>query len=444
MRHSRNRSKLYVIMFVVLFAVTGFILLKLIFAANSNLPGDENNDGIVNVLDLSVLLSHWNMAGQSVDLNGDGTVNILDLSILLSHWGATGPVDTSSSFIAKSGTGLTLNGQPYTFGGFNIYDANSIWGGGMKTSCGGNLGSLNSNPNGDGLDASLTELNSSGQFQVFRSWFFETLAVDSTGAINWTPFDNTLAIAAKHNMRVIATLDDEWTYCVNSGYKYLPWYQGGYKATDGDGPLSYRNYVKAVVSRYANNPTIAMWQFINEGEAKNTDGTCSESIANTAMRAWSDDIGGLIKSIDPNHLTNIGTMGGGQCGTANGDYKTLYASPSADICEFHDYNAETTALPAQLVSDMDYCGTKGLNKPLFIGETGIKPCDVGGSFQARADAFNTKLQAQLNYSDGNGGTHVVGELPWSWANSASAACDYPIGTVNGSLDPTVTMMLIYF
>jgi outer membrane protein assembly factor BamB len=49
--------------------------------------GDLNNDGQVNIFDLSVLLSAWNTANPSADLNNDGTVNIFDLSSLLSHWG---------------------------------------------------------------------------------------------------------------------------------------------------------------------------------------------------------------------------------------------------------------------------------------------------------------------------------------------------------------------
>jgi len=52
--------------------------------------GDLNNDGHVNVFDLSIFLSHWQQAGSSLpeDFNHDNTVNIFDLSILLSHYGS--------------------------------------------------------------------------------------------------------------------------------------------------------------------------------------------------------------------------------------------------------------------------------------------------------------------------------------------------------------------
>ena len=56
-------------------------------AAHVFATSDINQDGKVNVFDLSVLLSNWNATGTNAsDLNGDGVVNIFDLSALLSAW----------------------------------------------------------------------------------------------------------------------------------------------------------------------------------------------------------------------------------------------------------------------------------------------------------------------------------------------------------------------
>jgi hypothetical protein len=49
--------------------------------------GDLNADNIVNIFDLSIMLSKYNTNNAAADLNSDGTVNIFDLSILLSHYG---------------------------------------------------------------------------------------------------------------------------------------------------------------------------------------------------------------------------------------------------------------------------------------------------------------------------------------------------------------------
>lgn len=51
--------------------------------------GDVNGDGKVNILDLSVLASHYGATGATLaqgDVNGDGVVNISDLSIIAAHW----------------------------------------------------------------------------------------------------------------------------------------------------------------------------------------------------------------------------------------------------------------------------------------------------------------------------------------------------------------------
>lgn len=49
-------------------------------------PGDANNDGRVNALDLSILISKDGQNFPAADFNGDGTVGSADLSILLARW----------------------------------------------------------------------------------------------------------------------------------------------------------------------------------------------------------------------------------------------------------------------------------------------------------------------------------------------------------------------
>jgi trimeric autotransporter adhesin len=67
-------------------AVVGYSILA---SRAADKTADLNNDGQVNVLDLSFLLSKWGTTGtQPADINSDNIVSILDLSILLSDWGA--------------------------------------------------------------------------------------------------------------------------------------------------------------------------------------------------------------------------------------------------------------------------------------------------------------------------------------------------------------------
>lgn len=48
---------------------------------------DINNDGVVNGVDLALILAYWGVEGAPSDLNGDGTVSGMDLTIVLGGWG---------------------------------------------------------------------------------------------------------------------------------------------------------------------------------------------------------------------------------------------------------------------------------------------------------------------------------------------------------------------
>ncbi len=48
--------------------------------------GDINGDGVVNAVDLGLLLGNWGAAGGAADLDNSGTVNAADLAILVNAW----------------------------------------------------------------------------------------------------------------------------------------------------------------------------------------------------------------------------------------------------------------------------------------------------------------------------------------------------------------------
>jgi hypothetical protein len=55
--------------------------------------GDVNGDNLVNIYDLSLLLSNYNkttgqLTNTAIDINQDGVVDVFDLSILLSKYGS--------------------------------------------------------------------------------------------------------------------------------------------------------------------------------------------------------------------------------------------------------------------------------------------------------------------------------------------------------------------
>jgi mannan endo-1,4-beta-mannosidase len=292
---------------------------------------------------------------------------------------------------------LALNGKPYQFAGINIYMAAS---GGT---CGGEL-----YPN---VGVPLSDMPNG---IVFRFWAFQDFFV-SNGSFDWANFDQVLSIAAAHDDRVIPVLANQHDYC-DGPVKTLAWYQNGYATSVGPGDLvTYRQYVADVVSRYADSPTVAMWQLVNEGEAVNSDGSCSEPAALSALLAFSNDVGGMTHALDPNHLVSLGTLAGYSgsgsqwCGAANGDYQELMASPGSDVCDFHDYGYPSDPMGNPVLPDLataiQMCHADG--KPLMVAETGIY-ADSSAGLAPRAADFRSKFAAQFQAG-------VVGELLWTWA-----------------------------
>jgi hypothetical protein len=59
-----------------------------IIIINPPLEGDLNGDGVINVLDILVVVADWGPCTGTCesDLNDDGFVNVLDLLIVIANW----------------------------------------------------------------------------------------------------------------------------------------------------------------------------------------------------------------------------------------------------------------------------------------------------------------------------------------------------------------------
>jgi mannan endo-1,4-beta-mannosidase len=327
---------------------------------------------------------------------------------------------TPVGFVTRNGTQLLIEGQPYRPIGLNIYNANSNgW-------CWYQM-------NGSILDDSLSAIGSDKN--AMRAWFFQQLAT-TNGARDWTAFDHTLAVARAHGYRVVATLIDQWGNCGTTngqgyGYKTPAWYQDGYKQPDPSAIASYRDWVQEVVSRYKDDPTILAWQLVNEPEVSvpvSGGGGCDEAAAEPILDGFANDVAGLIKSIDPNHLVSLGTIGSGQCGAQSTDYKQVMSDPSLDLCEYHDYG-DRNPIPGDqwngLQVRINQCNELG--KPLLVGELGVKPSDVGGTLADRANVVASKLCGQLSAG-------VAGLLLWAWDKDGSLLDNFDIGPGDPVLD----------
>ncbi len=371
--------------------------------------------------------------------DGAGNTNSNSVGVTVSN------TSNNSNFITRSGQQLLLNGQPFRMLGYNVWRFNVSY----RLP---NTGYLLDAPSTTTLSDSLTSMLSvAPKINTVRGWFFEQEVTPTTSGYNWASFDQSLQVAQSKGLKVIATLADQWSY-EGPAFKDYNWYNTGYKTQTFSGSASgvaynenvpYRQYVQDVVSRYKNNPTIAAWELVNEAENFNdsTETTCQSNAA-TVMANFASDVGGLIKSIDSNHLVSLGMAGSGSCGTNGSDYQTVVAVPQLDLCSFHDYEGATNASAFNsgngLNTRIPQCAA--VNKPIYIGEVGINYWDsaVNGTLTTRASLLNNKLSAQLGMQG------VVGFIPWEWNSQVppmSSCCskDYRYG-IN---DPALTVINQY-
>ncbi|KAJ3853093.1 glycoside hydrolase superfamily, partial [Lentinula lateritia] len=224
---------------------------------------------------------------------------------------STSPTSTVTGFVKTSGTHFTLNGEPFT-----VVGANSYWVGLMNYDT-ADMNTAFADIAATGATTVRTrgfnEVTTPDGVAYYQSWSGSTPTVN-TGANGLENFDNVVAIAKAHGLRLIVTLTNNWygSYCGMDVYVNQILGQGSphdYFYTNATVIAAYKNYVKTFVSRYVNEPGILGWELANEprclGSTSATSGTCTISTIST----WAAEISAFIKTIDTNHLVAIGDEG---------------------------------------------------------------------------------------------------------------------------------------
>lgn len=351
------------------------------------------------------------------------------------------PPSSASTFVGRQGDQLTLGGVPYRPTGLNAYhlatDHNINYG----------CGEANSQANVDEFFASLAPKS------ITRFWAFQHQAFNkNTGAIDFTTIDRVVQSAEKAGQKLILTIGNQGRDCDMPAQKDENWYAGGYRNVYNSGtyygsstlnksaPLSYWDWMKLMVPRYANSPAVAIWEPINEPypSTVRSDGSqyCS-STAPATLRTFFDTVGQQIRSLDPNHLIGSGLIGSGQCGAGGADYETLHQSPGLDVASYHDYGHDDSPIPGDqwngLQRRIDQMTRIG--KPLIVGEVGIAAADgvTGCNTSAvRRDKLKAKADAQLRAG-------VDAFIPWVWSKTTRTSCDYDIKPG----DPMLSLLKTY-
>ena len=376
---------------------------------------------------------------------GSGTVNVQ----VVTPAGTSSPsrvdrftyLPTGQLPITAQGQSLEIGGVPTLFTGFNAYQLATDWG--TNAGCGGMATTAQ-------IDAFFGSLRPNS---LLRFWAFQgTMATNiNTGQLDWRPLDNVFYEAAKYHVYLIPTISDQAGTCDGGHWQDPAWYTGGFKdvydsAADSDGrgltPLSYWDYMNALVSRYADSPALGMWEPMSEPEAStcpasfepsNCSGhqTCPDpAAAATALEYFFTTVGAQIHRLDPAHLVEGGFLGGGQCGTAGSYYQSVGASTGLDVLSVHDYYGSVTLGGDQWNGmAVRFAQAKALDKPIITGEAGI----VAGtgqsdcvSLQQRALDMSAKMTAQFAAGDS-------AFLVWDWLLDPLGPCSYNTGPSDSSL-----------
>ncbi|KAJ7138469.1 CEL4a mannanase [Mycena crocata] len=322
---------------------------------------------------------------------------------------STATVPAQTGFVKTSGTKFTLNGAPYTLFGSNAYWLALM--GYSKTD----------------IDHAFADIVASGATTVrgfnevtqangvyFHLWSGKTATVN-TGANGLAMLDTVIASAKAHGIRLIISLTNNWSdyggmdvytaQLVGSGQPHDLFY------TNPTVIAAFKTYVQAIVTRYANEPTIMAWELANEPRCSGSNTAASSACTVSTITTWATTMSAFIKSLDSNHLVAIGDEGffnqpGNPDfvyqGTLGIDFAANIKISSIDFGTFHMYpqswgESNTEPWGVQWITDHSTV-MKSANKPVIIEEFGIIASN-------RNATYNTWYQTIVS-------TGITGDLIW--------------------------------
>ncbi len=297
-------------------------------------------------------------------------------------------------FLYRQGTQLMLNGKPYQCASFNSF---------QLTGCGNNY-ELFTPKEMDSLFASLP------RNVIVRTWAFPG---------NDTQTDAIISCAKRHHIKLILSLGDGRSSCGHhdgarngdgSG-KTEAWYRGGYKT-------EYLPHVIKTVTRYKDEPTIAMWEIINEPGDVDVE----------LIREFLHSIAAIIKQHDPNHLTESGTFPTWAYGEEG--FKKLHDCPHIDVGNIHEYDYDYQ--DSHMIESPHFKNCRDIlasfNKPIIVGETGI---EVGGNKTTTRERRVEDMQKKFDVYLQNGAAVV---LVWNLAHRPGGGNQLTFGMDDPLLD----------
>lgn len=267
------------------------------------------------------------------------------------------PPAGSMPWITRDGTRLMRSGVPWWFVGYNSFV--------LTANCGHPHERMDEAAVDRLLDQHMRK-DGHGMLRVFfyRGWNLQRL-------------DHLIKACKRNNVYIMLTLDDAIGGCGASN-KGEGWFK------DDAAVGGYRAHMTAMLTRYRDEPTIAMWEWFNEPKWYNG-----------AFLNFVNNMGPIARQLDPNHLWCSGTMPPYSLG-GNDNFKKLNESQYIDVASLHEYDLNEAPSNHFRPSIDNAAG-----KPTIVGEFSAK----GGSREAMV---KRKLQAYI------GEPRCCGALFWAW------------------------------
>ncbi|KAK9757679.1 hypothetical protein RND81_01G178800 [Saponaria officinalis] len=328
-------------------------------------------------------------------------------------------------FISRKGVQFMLNGVEFYGNGFNAYwlmHEGSIPSERQKVS------NTFQQAVNYGLTIARTWAFSDGGSQPLQS---------SPGVYNEQMFqglDFVVSEAKKYGIKLILSLVNNYKD-YGGRPQYIQWAHLSNEDDFYTNPVVkgfYKNHIKTVLTRvntftkvaYKDDPTIMAWELINEPR-------CSSDSSGKTLQNWVAEMASYVKSIDPNHLLEIGLEGfygastpakipinpnGYRYGT---DFIANNQIPGIDFATVHSYpdqwlqnsdgNAQLTFLK-QWVEKHIEDSQNIIQKPVIFAEFG-KSYKVSGYSQADRDQFYRIIYSDIYASASKRGS-ASGGLLW--------------------------------
>ncbi|WJX13454.1 mannan endo-1,4-beta-mannosidase [Trifolium repens] len=340
-------------------------------------------------------------------------------------------VNVGTGFVQRNGTHFILNGKQHYVNGFNAY-----W-----------LMMLASDPSTKFKVTSTFQQASQHGLNVGRTWAYndggDNALQISPGSYDENVFralDFVISEARKYGVKLILGFVNNWSD-LGGKPKYVEWArERGHNVKSEDDFFThpvvkqyYKNHVKVVLTRkntingmlYKDDPTIFAWELMNEPRYEND--TSGKLIQN-----WVGEMAAYVKSIDNNHLLEIGLEGyygetmpqkkqfnpnTYQTGT---DFISNNQIPQIDFATIHLYpdqwliNSSTKSVKNAFVDKWIESHIQDSNtilgKPIIIAEFG-KSSNSSGYSIAKRNSYFSKIYKAISKSANSGGS-CAGGIFW--------------------------------